>query len=1350
MNELTLLSGSTITQQGTIDALNRVTESLNSLNRDVGDVSNFSDKSEALNGTLAGTIGNGELLAPQIPFGETITDFVESFSGNSSHDFVLTLIPLTDVTISDQSGKSYEKVEKSVMSGDNHYSIEGRRLYFYKNPEGQFSVTYKGKFPSIPGYEKYSTNTYPNMKNVQDGKQQKSDVQKLDNTTYSVTIKPTTKVGDINIPNGLQPSLPDRVRKYVDPNGAKEANKTEVSVWVKSDGRFQRVSDAVVYLISDSSYKFKTQMSLPANPEVVLYVNGWTISDSIGLLYKLFTSHAHNGEDSSALLSHSKLVDLVSDRYVQGQPGFGSSRHKGDDHPHYFHRDGYTTDNPGNFNNAILGDVLIGSTNSGDLYNNTLDNSHKLFFGSVSTGSSFMYDKDFQGVKLFGTNSGLKINTHGLPGEEKNLYGVALEFDGNKIFSTGDKGNENNTLNIRAKDGLVKVSKSDTELAEIKAKAINVENGSVSGTLATTGTGGIKIAEVDMRSKDGNKVEVTSESDQASIEYKVQVSFDSLKAKVLSPSLITIKDDSSIKFGDTEDAGSIKSVNGSPTVSGKLPLTIEDSGKNTGIRYQKQQGLPFANFYVAAENGGQATQTDHDTYIETGHGGLYFLKDSTKINSVLGVKYGFGEIAKDGATRLDNLTLMPRSEIFAGDSDFYSIKVKESSLKDRRGIHIGQDSNIYATGADADCPPGWLVIEARNGVVFAETRTGEMNCSNLSYSEVTTGQLKVFGSAAVDKNLGLNGNIDAGGYISAESGEFKNRIQTKEIEVSGNSRFTGSVDFTEDVGITSSLEVGGSIKTKNRLESNELQVQSSAIFSGPVSFEKPVNLQGDISSRGGFNASGSISTTGAISANSGSITELRTGSLVAINQIDARGGISAAGDFITKGNISADGDIVAKHGRFSGNVTADSVDAIRDVSVKNDFYVGGKAQFNGDVYIGSDENDKVNVLANTTFNNARNIFLGDVEMAAPVSVKSELEVIGQSKFLSALHAKGGLDVSGPINSTSSAEFETIAVKDNLNVTGQITSSADIMADGQIRANKGLIALGNSTIGQQGDSITVGGDITFGNEKSTFSGEVLVTDKITISGDATVNSKMNVEGSIKAKGNLDVEGVTTVRSIRSESQSEFKGGIIAERQSEFDSLFIKGKVVSDGDVTIAGNAGIRGDITSIPASTATLGQVNIARGVNQIGAAETNIFAGETKFSSTVNVGGKLSVSGVIMTGSERSGVIIENNAILMTGESSLIKADAMSVNTIKGDAARTVPVTSSNPAMTREANNLSRKKFTSINNAYVEDSLVANGNILCLGTLYVSGIEVVDSEGSKELNSKSVLNVISRRAKYAP
>lgn len=1350
MDKLTLLSGSTITQQGTIDAINKLAQASNSINGDIGDVNNFSGKSDALNGTLAGTLGNGELLAPQIPFGETITDFAENFSGSASHDFVLTLIPLTDVTITTQSGKSYEKVDKATMTNDSHYSIEGRRLNFYKNPEGQFSVTYKGKFPSIPGYEKYTTNTYPNVASVASGKQPKSEVQKLDNTTYSVTIRPTTKIGDISIPNGIQPSLPDKVKPYVDPNGTKEANPSHVSVWVKSDERYQRVSDAVVYLLSDSTFKFKTQMSLPSNPEIVLYVNGWTVSDGVGLLYKLFTSHAHNGEDPSALLSHSKLVDLIADRYVAGQPGFGVSKHKGDDHPHYFHRDGYTTDNPGNFNNAILGDVLIGSTNPGDLYNNTLDNSNKLFFGSVSTGASLMYDKDFQGVKLFGTNSGLKINTHGLPSEEKNLYATAIEFDGNKLYSTGDKGDAKNVLNIRAKDGLVKVSKTDEELAAVEAKSISVQDASVSGTLATKGTGGIKVAKVDFRSNDGNKVEVSSEDAEASVEFKLPVAFDKLAAKSFNPTSIGISGDGAIKFGE-EGANSIKSVDGAATVAGKKPLTIEESGKNTGIRYQRQEGLPFANVYVSAENGGQATQTDHDTYFETGNGDLYFLKDTTKVNSVLGTKYGFGELAKDGATRLDNLTLMPRANTFAGTGDFYNIKVKESSLKQRQGIHVGPDANIYATGADADCPPGWLVVESRNGVVFAETRAGEMNCSNLSYSEVTTGSLKVFGSASIDKNLGLNGNIDAGGYVSAESGEFKTKISTKEIEVAGNSRFTGKVDFTENVEINSGLVVGGSIQTKNRLEANELAVQSSAIFSGPATFSKQINIEGDIYSRAGFSGAGTISTTGSVNADQAKFNTASIGQLSVVNKLDARAGISGAGDFVTNGNLTADGDVTATNARYTGTATSGMLDVEKDASIRGDIYVGGKVQLNGDTYVGSDENDKLNVLANTTFNNNRNIFLGDVEISAPVSVKAELDVVGQSSFQSAIRARAGLEVEGPINSKSSAEFTAVDVKDNISATGNIYAKGDIVSDGQLRADKGATILGNSNIGQQGDNINISGDVIFGNEKSTFSGEVLMTDKVTISGETTLNSKVNVEGSIKAKGNLEIEGIANVKTIRADAQSEFKGGVIIDRQTEMYSAYIKDKAIVEKDLIVSGGLSLQGDITSVPSSTATLGQLNISKGLTQIGSAEVNSFAGETRFNSTVSVSGKMSISGAIMTGSERSGVIIENNTIQMTGEASLIKADSMSVNSIRGDATKTVPITSSNAAMSREANNLSRKKFTTINNAYIEDSMVANGNLFCLGTLFVSAIEVVENDKAKnELNNKSVLNVVARRAKYAP
>ena len=39
-------------------------------------------------------------------------------------------------------------------------------------------------------------------------------------------------------------------------------------------------------------------------------------------------------------------------------------------------------------------------------------------------------------------------------------------------------------------------------------------------------------------------------------------------------------------------------------------------------------------------------------------------------------------------------------------------------------------------------PPGWLVIESKNGVVFVDARAGAIDCQTIVYSEVTTGNLK--------------------------------------------------------------------------------------------------------------------------------------------------------------------------------------------------------------------------------------------------------------------------------------------------------------------------------------------------------------------------------------------------------------------------------------------------------------------------------------------------------------------------------------------------------------------------------------------------------------------------------
>ena len=1339
------------TEDEQIDALNSIIDFSNSLSSKIGDLDNhLNTTSTSFVSSISGALGDLSKLDPELPFGEVLTNFTETFSPSASNDLYLSLEPISDITIIDGSN-SYIMVDKSLMSDVTHYSISGRKLSFFRRPTSTFSINYKGKFPSVPGIDKYTPNTYPSLSSIKTGHQQKSVLTQVSTDITEVNIQPLTRIGSVNLSNPIYPSLPDKLKPFITPSGGVKAPTSDVSVWIFSDNRFQKIDDASVYLMSDSKFRFQTEVPIPLDSFIVLSVNSWTVADSISFLTKFLLTHNHNGTELGSPISHSNLSDLKSDRYVPGSKEYGESKFVGDSHPQYFNRDGYIADNEGNFNNAILGDVLIGSSNDYNLYNNILDNSRKLFFGSVSNGSSLMYDHLFSGLKIFGANNGIKLVTHSDQSDPDNAYGIGLEIDGNKIYSTGDRGSIGNILNIESKEGITKFVSSLGGLSTIVSKGINAEKIEVSGAVVLSGNKGVRIGDVELNAKKGNII-VESERQDANVHFDVNLSTDKIDVDELNPKTVNIKEDGSISFGVNDNDGKIKTNGGAIEISGHHPVSYVASGKNTGLLFNKDNAR-FINIYTASENGGLSSETDHNTYFESGSGEIYFIKDSTKPQTALGKTYAFGNIATAGTERVDSLVYMPRSDLNAGKGDFYNIDILASSLKERRGLGIGGVAAIYATGNDTECPPGWLVLESKNGVVFVDSRSGAIDCQTMVYSEVTTGDIKVFGNASVDKNLGVSDDIDAGGTVTSRGLIVRDTAEIGSISVDNDARFTGSVLFTENVTVNEGIDVGGSITSKNKITSNEFEVQSSSIFNGPASFMRSINIDGDVIADGTFTTRGDITSQGRISAEAVRVEDLTVSTVKAINTIDARGGIESTGQIVSSGNIETSADVLADGGRFTTQVKTVNLIVEQDQTVGNELYVKGRFQAAGAVTLGSSPNDKVNFNGDTVFNNNKTSFIGAVDVTDSASFKSDLDVIGQSTFASIIKSKAGIELEGPVSSDSTAEFTSINAKESLYVTDDSVIGGRIDVSGAAKISGGASITGDISLGSSNDNIIVSADAHFSNNKNTFSGEVLMTERVVISGDAIVNSKMSIEGNLDTAGNLNVDGLTKLVSLTTTAQTKLEGGLTVERQTQLDSLFVKGKSTFDSDITSSGELHISGNITSLITSSATFGKLTALSSINQSDNKEVNQFAGNTMFNNNVSVSGGLSVKGVLSSGSNEMGVVIEGNSVKLNGDTSLIRSNSASIDRISGKSKKVVAAIGSKSTGTSQiAAQLSNKPYTIMENVFIEDSMVNNGDIFCTGTLYVGDMQVIEVPGSeKRFNeSSTVMNIRARRAKYAP
>lgn len=1334
----------------------------------VGDVNGYgTSKDRSFKTSLSGAIGNMQDVGIDLPFGVEFSDYTDSFTTDDKNDFVLSLIPTGGITIAGNANTQYVESANGNLNNSNEYIIDGRKIIFHTKPTNSFSVIYKGRYPSIDGLSVsgYMPNIYPSPELMKAGVQERPVITPKGNGIYEMLIKPSNRnaYGDI-FSSRLEYSLSDKLADFVSPTGGTLCPSEHIGVWKLFNGSFQRIEDARISILAPNKIRFQTGIQINDKSDVlIIALNNWTVADTINAVVRYMLIHKHSSSDIGSQIHHKDILGLRSNRYNPDAREYGTSRIKGDDHPQYFNREGFINDNSGNFNNAIIGDVLIGSTNEFNLYNNTLGPSRKLYFGSTNGAASFMYDSSKRAIKLHGSENGLAIETYSNPNDTDNKHGKAIEFDGHSIFGHGGVSKMvagvleylPNVLVVSPEDNIVSFKNGQTGSAVYAGKFdADIVEGHKSIEL-NDDKSKLVIGAGSFTNDDGN-ILVTSSDPAKYISFNIDTLFDTVFIKALTPELIRIKDNAKIEFGTGEDTH-IRAIGETIDVVTGKPLTFSVTGKNTGMGFKTGNYNPFFNLYTSAEGGGSSTPTDHDSYMEAGSGDMFIIKGSTIPQTKDGVTYSFGDAANgSGNKRIDNLKQWPKADLHAGEGSFYSVNVNASSLDERRGVNFDDVASVYATGTDTECPPGWLVLESKNGVVLVDAAAGATDCQNIVYSELTSGPVKVFGDVTVDESIGVVGNIDSGGKISSDSMAVTNEAEFGSITVSDDSRFTGSVSFTENVTVNSELNVGGSISTSNRITANEINITSRSYLSGPVDIQDVLNVSGNITGNGSLVVGGDIRTNGKITSSSALLETATIYKLRTTDAIDATGGIVANGKITATGNIESESDIIADGGKFTTQVKTNNLVVDKDQTVGGELYVTGKFQVAGDVTIGAN-GTRMAVNSDTIFNNNKSSFLGVVEVSQDTYLKGELSVTSDARFTSSIEVGGQTVLKGPVLSSSSSEFQSIRIIGQSQLQGDVYIGERLSISKSISIGGGISVKGDSTIGDENSIIVVGGRTQFNRDvgftgKVNISGETNISGNASITGQLTINSKANIEGELSAAGNASIRGILTANGLKTTAQSEFSGGLISDKTIVTESINTTGSAVFQNGVNVTGASQFLGGISTAPTDISNFGTVNVSGHLNQSDNTVTNQFAANTIFNNDVSVGSNMSVKGSIYTGSNESGCFIQNNVIELKGNTSTVISKNAAFDSISGALKINVSVTGSSSVISSKVSAFTAKDYTKINNLYVEDSQVNRGDILCLGTLYVGSIQTIETTGSQNIfdEKSATLNMRVARAKYAP
>lgn len=1059
---------------------------------------------------LASIIGNADRDIA-VPNAVQFLNYTQTFIPNDKKYFNLDIIPSANIAISDGTNPSSYWTRKNSygeLAAEGDYVIDGIKLVFYKEPDAQFDIVYDGVYFDIGFENGFKPNVLPSQKLRRENKIAKPVLSTSANGRYKLTVpKP-----DEFVLNGLEStfdySLAGYLQQFVSPAGAIECPQAYAGIWVKDGTTFYKLETDKIFILSANEFEFTTSEDISINDEFAIYVANRSILEDIEVIFKNLFKHSHNGQDGSAVIDHSSLSGLIP-KTDNDAINYGGSIVPGNDHPQYFHREGYRVD-PGSYNNAILGDVLIGSTSELSQFNNILADSNKLIFGSMSDGHSFKRRFAYGDLLLFSGANGLSIDFNNTDAAS---YGLAIKDNkfgvdatsGNLILETGS-----DTIELRKLDG--------SERQALKAGEVITTTATVEQSVDIAEYGELNIGPFSFTHVLTDLVVSIPGIDNV-IKFHPKVEFDEAYIDNATVDTLLLEQGKRILFGTNPS-----SLNNSylTTVNGTIAAFYSyesfkfiNSGKNTGLGFTSADGATeYGNIYNSAQGGGASTNSDHDTYIEAGDGGTYFLKGTRGDKTLDGTVYTW-KTTTTGKTRVDSLKSWPRSDLYAQDGSFDQVNINQSNLQDKKGLRFGTLNGIYVTGNSAPCPPGIMVIESQNGVVIANSTATADACGSLEHAPLTSGVFQAFGGISTDESITALGDVTVGRKISSDELTVNTSTTLSgNLRVDAAARFDQEVFFNTDSTFNSNLDVNGNLNVKNTVNSQALNVTGTSTLSGIVHLNSDTFITGSLQ-------------TAAITASGNTIlnANLRVGGDSSFD-----GKVTYSGDTVFNANLSIRGSVDVNGIIETTSLKVTSVGSFDGVTEFN-----GNATFNSGVLA-----NNLTVTGDSTIGNSdsNTVINGNLSInTESFSIGGPLEVFGVTNIKDKLITTSSVEIGGGLTVSGNTEFNSaVNVNSNINAFGgnfsqSVKTDQDMEVAGNVSggslnisrtANISGVLNANSISVEEGINATQTSQSNLGSLRISGGFEQSSsTELFTVSGDADFRSVVNVQGELNVNSTLNI-------------------------------------------------------------------------------------------------------------------------------------------------------------------------------------------------------------------------------------
>jgi len=557
--------------------------------------------------------------------------------------------------------------------------------------------------------------------------------------------------------------------------------------------------------------------------------------------------------------------------------------------------------------------------------------------------------------------------------------------------------------------------------------------------------------------------------------------------------------------------------------------------------------------------------------------------------------------------------------------------------KDKNGLNILQNiipSNYAASGYGISLnylhngtlkPVGWLATRSElAGAAFVGTSVN-------------------FGGALFDSKNGIITFYDVNGDPATVFGSAKfyftatKYIGPMGVTSSSTMDVTGDATFNTNVHVEEHLNVVGDISATNiqgtltTTSQPNIETLASVSFTNDVSFNSSVYIQYDLSAT-------NIETTGNITTNTLTVTDLHIGNDVSINSLSVLNDSSfvshvyvakdlSASNIQTSENIVADGNITTNTLTVTNTLIGNDV-SINSLSVLND------SSFVSHVYVAKDLSasniqTSENIVAdgNITTNT---LTVTDLHIGNDVSINS-LSVLNDSSFVSHVYVAKDLSASN------------------------IQTSANIVADGNITTNTLTVT-----------DLHIGNDVSI-NRLSVLNDSSFNAD-LYVAGDL---SATNIDGTITTVSQPKINTMSSLRSVGDLSSGSIAVGfgninigsqVITAGEANFQTTNVSalntnggtinadgGNITSDGGTLEVTN--IKGTIQSTHAS-----QPNIT----QLGVLNNLTVTNDSSFNADLYIAGDLSATNI-------QGTLITETQTAITSVGTLSKLEVTNDSSFNAD-----------------------------------------------------------------------------------